>query len=137
MIRAFFEDCLRNNVETALEFYNSAIEVLEWGAERWKDTPSEDKGAIFQPTVARGIKCLRLDALLKVKLTPNQQYRYSCTSQRRQACKLNLKKYPYEELLASADDILSELEDAPHGPHVPDIAFFLSFFRYPIGKARS
>ena len=65
-MRAFFEDALKNNVETALEFYTSAIEVLKWGAERWKDVHSEEKGAIFQPTFARGIKCLRLDTLLKV-----------------------------------------------------------------------
>jgi len=65
-MRAFFEDTLKNNVETALEFYTSAIEVLKWGAERWKDVPSEDKGAIFQPTFMRGIKCLRLDTLVRV-----------------------------------------------------------------------
>ena len=67
MLRAFFEDAVKNSVETALEFYNSALEVLKWGAARWQDVDSEEKGAIFQPTIARGIKCLRLETLLKVK----------------------------------------------------------------------
>ena len=57
---------MRGNIETALEFYNSAMEVLEWGSERWKDVAFEEKGAIFQPTFIRGVKCLRLDVLLKV-----------------------------------------------------------------------
>ena len=65
-MRAFIEDGVRGNTEAALEFYNSAMEVLEWGSERWKDVPFEEKGAIFQPTFIRGVKCLRLDVLLKV-----------------------------------------------------------------------
>lgn len=71
MVRAFFEDKIRDNVETALEFYTSAVDVLKWGAERWQDVSSEEKGAIFQPTIARGIKCLRLDVLLKVNSPPS------------------------------------------------------------------
>ena len=66
IIRAFFEDNVRNSPETALEFYTSAIEVLKWGAERWKGVSSEETGSVFQPTFARGIKCLRLDAHMKV-----------------------------------------------------------------------
>ena len=65
-MRAFFEDVLKANPETALESYTSAIEVLTWGAERWKDVPFDEKGGVFQPTFVRGIKCLRLDAHMKV-----------------------------------------------------------------------
>lgn len=65
-MRAFIEDSLNENVETALDFYTSAIEVLNWGAERWKDVPNEQKGTIFEPTFVRGVKCLHLDALMKV-----------------------------------------------------------------------
>lgn len=46
-------------------------------------------------------------------------------------------KYPLENLLAKADDILSELVDIPPQPHVEDIPFFLSFFRYPMGQAHA
>lgn len=70
MMRAFLENALKNNVETALDFYTSATEVLNWGIELWKDVPSDDKGAIFQPTFLRSIKCLRLDVLMKVNSCP-------------------------------------------------------------------
>jgi hypothetical protein len=65
-MRAFFEDALKSSAEIALEFYTHAIEVLTWGAERWKDVPFDEKGNVFQPTFVRGIKCLRLDAHMKV-----------------------------------------------------------------------
>jgi hypothetical protein len=68
MMRAWFEDVLKSNVETTIDFYTSALEVLKWGAELWKDVPFEDKGPVFQPTFIRGVKCLRLEALVKVNL---------------------------------------------------------------------
>lgn len=85
-MRAFIEDGVRGNIETALEFYNSAIEVLEWGSERWKDVPFEEKGAIFQPTFIRGVKCLRLDVLLKVN-SMRSNYN-ACTDIRRNGKRL-------------------------------------------------
>jgi len=136
-MRAFFEDVLRNNAETALEFYTSAIEVLKWGAERWKDVPSEEKGAIFQPTFMRGVKCLRLDALMKVNFVYPVNNMGTHALWHHKTCKRNHSRFLSEELLARADEILSELANAPTEPHVPDPAFFLSFFRYPIGQAHS
>jgi stress-induced-phosphoprotein 1 len=70
VVRAFIDDSLRNSVESALEFYNCAIDILKWGAEHWGDVSFEEKGAIFQPTIARGIKSLRLSTLMKVGFTP-------------------------------------------------------------------
>jgi hypothetical protein len=49
----------------------------------------------------------------------------------------NPGKYSHEELLTAADELISELADAPTQPPVPDPAFFLSFFRYPVGQAHS
>ena len=66
MMRAFIEYVFDINVETAVDFYTSALEVLRWGAESWRDVPFGEKGNIFQPTFMRGVKCLRLEALLKV-----------------------------------------------------------------------
>jgi hypothetical protein len=134
MMRAFFEDVLKANPETALEFYTSAIEVLTWGAERWKDVPFDEKGGVFQPTFVRGIKCLRLDAHMVNFVFP--VYNVG-THINYEACERNLNKFPLEELIARADEMLSELADAPTEPHVPDPAFFLSFFRYPIRQAHS
>lgn len=49
--------------------------MLEWGAETWKDVPSEDRGYIFQKTFVRAIKRLKMDAYLGVRLD-----RYRATS---------------------------------------------------------
>ena len=59
---------MRDDIGTAIDFYTSAVEVLNWGAERWEGVPFGMKGAIFQPTFLRGVKCLRLDALMKVDI---------------------------------------------------------------------
>ena len=66
MLRAFIEKELQENAEVAVEFYNHALEVLKWGAERWERLPNSP--GVFQPTFVRGIKCLRLDALMDVRL---------------------------------------------------------------------
>ena len=66
MLLALLQDTVKLNLEAALELYDYAIDVLEWGAQRWKDVPFEDKGAIFQPTIVCAIKCLRIDTLFKV-----------------------------------------------------------------------
>jgi hypothetical protein len=67
-MRGFLAGSLNGNGEVALEFYNSALEILRWGAERWKDVPDEEKGAIFEPWFACGIKGLRIGAYLAVSL---------------------------------------------------------------------
>ena len=38
-MRAFLVDSISGNAEDGFKFYNSALEVLKWGAERWKDVP--------------------------------------------------------------------------------------------------
>ena len=67
-MRAFLEDVMKNNSVTALDFYTSALEVLQWGREMYKDVSYSDKGQIFQPTFIRGVKRLRLDTFMKVRL---------------------------------------------------------------------
>ena len=70
IMRAFMEDKLKDNIETALEFYTTALELLQWGNELWKDVPYDDKGVIFKPTIVRAVKCLRLDAFIGVMSFP-------------------------------------------------------------------
>ena len=53
-------------VRIALQTYASILELLQWGHERFKDVSYKDKGTIFEPTFIRGVKHLRLDALVKV-----------------------------------------------------------------------
>lgn len=66
IIRGFMEYRLNENFESALEFYTSALDLLQWGRELWKDVSFEDKGAVFQPTFIRAVKGMRLDMLLAV-----------------------------------------------------------------------
>lgn len=66
IMQGFFKDHISNDFVTALDFYNTAIEVLQWGTALWKDVSTECKGAIFQASFLRGVKCLRLDTLAKV-----------------------------------------------------------------------
>ena len=66
-MRAFMQSNLTPDIEAALDFYTSAIEVLSWGIDLWKDVPNSEKGSIFQPSFLRGVKCLRLDAMLQVR----------------------------------------------------------------------
>ena len=49
-----------------MQFYNSIVEVLEWGAATWADVPSADRGYIFQKTFVRAIKRIRMGAYLSV-----------------------------------------------------------------------
>ncbi len=65
-MRAFVEERLTGKCEAALDLLTSALEVLRWGQSVWTDVPYEDKGAIFQPTLVRGVKCLRLNVYMSV-----------------------------------------------------------------------
>ena len=69
-MRAFIEDRLKDDIGTALDFFTSALNLLRWGKELWKDVSLEDKGEVFRPTFIRGVGCLRLEALLRVRHTP-------------------------------------------------------------------
>lgn len=65
-MRGFLENGLSDNLDASLEFYNSAVEVLEWGRQVWRNEPKENRGAVFQSTFLRGVKSLRLEPLAKV-----------------------------------------------------------------------
>ena len=67
-MQGFREDGLKSNPVGAFEYYNRVIEVLQWGRHAWRDASKDDRGAIFQPTFLTGVKCLRLDTLVKVRL---------------------------------------------------------------------
>jgi hypothetical protein len=65
----------------------------------------------------------------------NQQHMYSCALQLRKASKQFLNKIPLENLLASADELLSELGDMPLQPN-PDVED-IAFFRCPLSQAHA
>lgn len=50
----------------SLQYYRSALSVLEWGQQTWKDVPTSQRGVIFVPTFVRGIRRFYLNEYLKV-----------------------------------------------------------------------
>ena len=51
-----------------MQYYNSVVDVLEWGASTWHDVPTSDRGVIFLKTFVRAIKRIRMEAYLSVRL---------------------------------------------------------------------
>ncbi|KAI0651479.1 hypothetical protein C8Q79DRAFT_37533 [Trametes meyenii] len=119
IMRAFIQDNLTNDTDAALDFYASAVEVLRWGIARWPDVPVKDKGAIFQESFLRSVKCLRLDALTRA-YTKNPG---------------SASKYLLSEILAGAEDLIEQLASAPKEPVDLSYATFLCFTRYPLAQA--
>ena len=66
IMRAFMENGLRGNPDSAVHFYGKALRVLDWGREAWKNVPKDDCGVIFQPTFIRGVRSLRINVLMEV-----------------------------------------------------------------------
>ncbi len=64
IMRGFIEDRLKDSIETAQDFFTSALDLLQWGNEQWKDVSFEEKGEVFRPAFIRGVKSLHLEALL-------------------------------------------------------------------------
>ncbi|EPQ51112.1 hypothetical protein GLOTRDRAFT_49327 [Gloeophyllum trabeum ATCC 11539] len=64
IMRGFIEGHVRMNNSSAPEFLGRALEVLEWGRSEWAGIPDDQRGAIFQDTFVRGVRCLRLERLL-------------------------------------------------------------------------
>ncbi|KAM5537085.1 hypothetical protein V8D89_009231 [Ganoderma adspersum] len=119
IMRAFIEERLKDNIETALDFFTSALDLLQWGRDQWKDVSFEEKGEVFRPAFIRGVRSLHLEALLS-------------------AYNKDSSKFPLKEILVGAEEQLAELEGAPEQPgDMEDIGAFLSDFRYPRGQAHA
>ena len=64
--RAYITHESGRDLDTAVQWYGNILDVLDWGAERWKDVPNADRGYIFQKTFVRAIKRIRMGAYLSV-----------------------------------------------------------------------
>ncbi|KAI0688063.1 hypothetical protein C8T65DRAFT_127226 [Cerioporus squamosus] len=121
LMRAFLEDKLKGAVETALEFYTSALELLQRGSNTFADVDAKERGAVFEPTLIRSIKGLRLDSLMGVYLKhPGPS-----------------SKFMLDEMLAGADELLAEIGEIPDAPTLQDVWFFLAYYSYPAGQAHA
>ncbi|CDO72727.1 hypothetical protein BN946_scf184990.g10 [Trametes cinnabarina] len=122
LLRAFMQENVMHDIGAALDFYTSAIEVIQWGMQRWRDVPINEKGSIFQASFLRGVKCLRLDACIK-----------AYTEHRGPSSKM-----PLSQILAGANELLDELSAAPGEPdEETGIPYFMCFTRYPLAHAHS
>ncbi|KAI0336225.1 hypothetical protein GY45DRAFT_1430362 [Cubamyces sp. BRFM 1775] len=121
IMRAFIQSNLTPDAEAALDFYTSAIEVLSWGIDLWRNVPNSEKGSIFQASFLRGVKCLRLDAML-------QAY----------TAKPILQTQSFlDEMSRGAQDLINDLASAPMEPPLDTGLYghYLSFARYPLAQA--
>ncbi|KAH9939041.1 uncharacterized protein BXZ73DRAFT_44042 [Epithele typhae] len=115
IFRGFMADCWESNITAGLDVFTSALEVLKWGAEKYKDVPLHERGAIFEPTYIRGVNTVTTHTI------------------------------PLEEAIAGANEIIEELKDVPIGTEGAAAAvargeppgFWYAFYPYPKGLAYS
>ena len=50
-----------------MEYYNSIVDVLDWGAATWPDVPSAERGYMFDKTFVRAVRRIRMEAYLGVR----------------------------------------------------------------------
>ncbi|OJT08469.1 hypothetical protein TRAPUB_652 [Trametes pubescens] len=122
-LRAYFAHRSGESLSLALQHYNNVIDVLEWGAEKWKDVPSDDRGYIFQKTFVRAIKRLKMDAYLGAVRQSEDDSTYNV-----------------EDLIEMANQMVDETtknvpKDEDDGPM--DKGAWYSFFVYPIAEAHA
>jgi hypothetical protein len=98
------------------------VEILQWGQQKWKDVPSDDKGSIFEPTYIRGVKRFYMTALMEA---------YALHGKSNSEFKL-------EDAAELAREVIAEARANPPSPNAQpayDWGFLLSFWTYPIAEA--
>jgi hypothetical protein len=63
IIHAFIQEKVNGNPKLGLQFFDTAVEILETGRKWWPSVVLEDRGAIFLDTFLRGVRSMRLSAL--------------------------------------------------------------------------
>jgi hypothetical protein len=66
LMRGFLEGGARANYVAQVEMYSRCIEILEWGQKAWANISCEKRGSVFEHTFVRGIRAMRLEALMEV-----------------------------------------------------------------------
>ncbi|KAI0374549.1 hypothetical protein BV20DRAFT_1033344 [Pilatotrama ljubarskyi] len=109
LVSGWIEEFYLGALEHALDYYTSALEVLQWGMETWKDVDVPERGLIFQEAIVRAVKILRLKAFIQ---------------------------YPLKEVLAGSDDLITELQEERTEPlNEQEYSLFLGFVRYQLAQA--
>jgi hypothetical protein len=71
IMHGFMEGNTHGNHTIEVEMLTRSIEILEWGQQEWSSVSKDDRGAIFEDTFIRGIRTMRLEALMHVSRTPS------------------------------------------------------------------
>jgi len=108
---------------TAVELYHRAVNILEWGRQKWKNVHSDDRGTIFEPTYIRGVKRFYMTALMEAHAS----------------CRKSNSEFRIEDAVNVARDIIADVEANPPSAHSTplDPGFMMSFWVYPKGEALS
>lgn len=67
IMRGFYEGAL-GDASAAVEYLQRALDVLEWGSNKWKDVSQDDRGVIFELSFIRGVRKMYMEALWEVRI---------------------------------------------------------------------
>jgi hypothetical protein len=67
LMRAMFVAGLSGNAADAERLQGEAIKILEWGARKWANVPTSERGAVFTSTFIRGCKSMQLENYMHVR----------------------------------------------------------------------
>ncbi|TBU34429.1 TPR-like protein [Dichomitus squalens] len=127
-LRAYFADRSGQSKPVAMQYYNSIVDVLEWGASTWHDVPTSDRGVIFLKTFIRAIKRIRMEAYL----TALVEYEAGPENEK--------PEFSVEELIEMANSMVEETTSNPPkaGDGTPlDKGAWYSFHVFPIADAHA
>ena len=134
-----------------MQYYNSIVDVLEWGATTWHDVPTSDRGVIFLKTFVRAIKRIRLEAYLSVRFFPIadvmipvtdliMMMTYQALREYEAEAGEETPKFNVEELIDMANQMVEETSNnmPKAGDDAPmDKGAWYSFYVFPIAEAHA
>ncbi|KAI9059650.1 hypothetical protein FKP32DRAFT_1579638 [Trametes sanguinea] len=122
ILRGWFNVTFLGAFDAAIEYYSSALDVLQWGMEQWADVDVVERGLVFQEAIIRGVKILRLEVYMEAyKAQPGSDSRY-----------------PLQELGHGAKALLDELKQERVQPlYEAENSIFLGFVRYQLAAVYS
>lgn len=139
-MQAYLRSAFMQDHKSALQYYGSALSVLEWGRKTWENVPATERGAIFQPTFATAIRRFYIESYqaVYVPAAPSSSFLYLQSGM--QACKEHCPStdYSLDELDRLSKTLIDELDNyKPTGREAwfGDHGFFAAFFLYPMAEA--
>ncbi|ESK91422.1 hypothetical protein Moror_2695 [Moniliophthora roreri MCA 2997] len=110
---------LKRNAHSNLEFLDRVIKTILWGQKKWSHVSYEHRGVIFRESFLRGVRNLRLEALLQIAGEENTA---------------SGKVEALEEILREAETIIKSVEKDTAPPD-PNPVFRLAYHDYPCAHA--